>query len=237
MERPVLTFMKGESGKECRKKTGASPMEKKKKRVTPAAVAGIALCVIFIPIIIINLVLIISSYINPEELPGVFGIKPAVVLSGSMEPAIKPGDLIFIHDIRADELKKDDVICYLLSGKAVTHRIVEITAGEDGKRQYITQGDANNAEDQAAVSEQQIQGIWKGGRVEGMGDVILFMQSTIGMILFIICPLLLFFLWDIWCRHRMDKAEIARTAELEAELAALKSGREENDHRADTKEP
>ena len=90
---------------------------------------------------------------------------------------------------------------------------------------------------QTQVSEQQIQGIWKGGRVEGMGDVILFMQSTIGMILFIICPLLLFFLWDIWRRHRMDKAEIARTAELEAELAALKSGREENDHRADTKEP
>ncbi|UWP57992.1 signal peptidase I [Ruminococcus gauvreauii] len=212
-------------------------MEKKKKRVTPAAVAGIVLCVIFIPIIIINLVLIISSYINQEELPGVFGIKPAVVLSGSMEPAIKPGDLIFIHDIRADELKKDDVICYLLSGKAVTHRIVEITAGEDGKRQYITQGDANNAEDQAAVTEQQIQGIWKGGRVGGLGDVILFMQSTIGMILFIICPLLLFFLWDIWRRRRMDKAEIARTAELEAELAALKSRREENDHRADTKEP
>ncbi len=168
-------------------------MEKKKKRVTPAAVAGITLCVIFIPIIIINLVLIISSYINPGELPGVFGIRPAVVLSGSMEPAIKPGDLIFIHDIRADELKKDDVICYLLAGKAVTHRIVEITAGEDGKRQYITQGDANNAEDQAAVGEQQIQGIWKGGRVGGLGDVILFMQSTIGMILFIICPLLLFF--------------------------------------------
>ena len=212
-------------------------MEKKKKRVTPAAVAGIVLCVIFIPIIIINLVLIISSYINQEELPGVFGIKPAVVLSGSMEPAIKPGDLIFIHDIRADELKKDDVICYLLSGKAVTHRIVEITAGEDGKRQYITQGDANNAEDQAAVTEQQIQGIWKGGRVGGLGDVILFMQSTIGMILFIICPLLLFFLWDIWRRRRMDKADIARTAELEAELAALKSRREENDHRADTKEP
>ncbi|MCH1981799.1 signal peptidase I [Ruminococcus sp. OA3] len=212
-------------------------MEKKKKKITPAAVAGIVLCVIFIPIIIINLVLIISSYINPGELPGVFGIKPAVVLSGSMEPDIKPGDLIFIHDIGAEDLKKDDVICYLLSGKAVTHRIVDITTGENGKIQYITQGDANNAVDQAAVDEQQVQGVWKGGRVGGMGDVILFMQSTIGMILFIICPLLLFFLWDIWRRHRMDKEESARTAELEAELAALKSGKEGNDCTADTKEP
>ena len=81
-------------------------MEKKRKELHRQRWRGIALCVIFIPIIIINLVLIISSYINPGELPGVFGIRPAVVLSGSMEPAIKPGDLIFIHDIRADELKK-----------------------------------------------------------------------------------------------------------------------------------
>ena len=98
----------------------------------------------------------------------------------------------------------------------------------------VTQGDANNTADQQAVTADQIQGIWKGIRIGGLGDFVMFMQSTTGMILFIICPLLLFILWDIWRRWRLDKAEAARTAELEAELAALKANKAEAD--ADSRE-
>lgn len=187
------------------------------------------MCIIFIPVIIINLILIVSSYTNPEEIPGVFGVKPAVVLSGSMEPTIQAGDLIFIRKTDPNKLQKDDVICYLSSGKAITHRIADITTGEDGRLQFITRGDANNAEDQLPVTADQVQGIWKGGRIGGLGNFILFMQSTTGMILFIVCPLLLFFLWDIWHRRRLDKAENARTKELEAELNALRAGKEKPD--------
>ncbi len=52
-----------------------------------------------------------------------------------------------------------------------------------------------------------------------------------GMILFIICPLLLFFAWNVWRRRRLDKAEASRTAQLEAELAVLKR---EKDSRQET---
>lgn len=201
-------------------------MEKEhEKRFSLSSLAGDLLCIIFIPIIIINVILIAGSYIHPDELPGVFGIKPAVVLSGSMEPAIRTGDLIFIHSVDASDLKEGDVICYLSSGKAVTHRIVGVTTGEDGRPRYVTQGDANNAEDRLAVAEDQVQGIWKGARIGRMGDFILFMQTTTGMIIFIIGPLFLFFIWDIWRRRKQDRAEAARTAELEAELEALKKER------------
>ena len=199
-------------------------MDRTKKKNTLSGIVGIVMCIIFIPIIIMNLTLIINSYINPDELPGVFGIKPAIVLSGSMEPTIRTGDLIFIHSTDTQELKEGDVICYLTSGSAVTHRIAGIANGEDGLPRYVTRGDANNAEDRLPVTSEQVQGIWKGGRIGGLGNFILFMQTTAGMILFIVCPLLLFFVWDIWRRHRLDKAESARTAQLEAELAALKSG-------------
>lgn len=201
--------------------------QNKKKKISLSGVIGVLLCVIFIPVIVINLTLIISSYINPDEIPGVFGIKPAVVLSGSMEPTIQVGDLIFIHDADTEGLKEGDVICYLSSGQAVTHRITEVTTGEDGRSQYITQGDANNDKDQTAVTTDQIQGIWKGQRVAGIGNFLLFMQSTTGMLIFIVCPVLLFFIWDIWQRRRADKADAARTAELEAELEALKSGKKD----------
>lgn len=120
------------------------------------------MCVVFVPIIVVNLILIVNSYRNPDELPGVFGVKPAVVLSGSMEPAIETGDLILLRDTDPLALEKGDVICYLSSGKAVTHRIVGITAGEDGRPRYVTQGDANNAEDRLPVTPDQVQGIWLG---------------------------------------------------------------------------
>ena len=198
-------------------------MKPDKSRFSLATAAGVLLCIIFIPIILANILLIVNSYLHPDEMPGVLGIRPAVVLSGSMEPVIQTGDLIFLHDIDADDLEEGDVICYLSSGKAVTHRIVGMTSDGEGERRYITQGDANNAEDRLAVTSGQIQGIWRGGRIGGLGDFILFMQTTTGMILFIICPLLIFLLWDIWRRRRLDKAEAIRTAQLEAELAALKS--------------
>lgn len=194
----------------------------KARRITPSGVLGVVLCIVFIPLIVVNLALIIGSYLNPDKLPGVFGVRPAVVLSGSMDPAIQPGDLIFVDDCDPAALKEGDVVCYLSSGKAITHRIVSITEGDDGQPRLVTKGDANNAEDRLAVSFDQVQGQWKGVRVPGLGDAILFMQTPAGMILFIVVPLALFFAWDVWRRRRMDKAEAARAAQLEAELAALR---------------
>lgn len=210
-------------------------MESKKKRrmrkLKLSSVVGGILCVIFIPIIIVNCLLLFASFKHPDEMPGVFGIKPVIVLSGSMEPAIKTGDMIFLHKADPVKLQEGDVICYLSSGKAVTHRIAGILAGEDGEMRYVTKGDANNAEDRVAVTADQLEGIWKGGRIPGAGRLILFMQSSIGMLVFIICPLLLFLLWDIWKRRSLDRAEAARTAELqaelEAELEALKAQKKE----------
>lgn len=201
---------------------GSRMTQAKARRITPSGVLGVVLCIVFIPLIVVNLALIIGSYLNPDKLPGVFGVRPAVVLSGSMDPAIQPGDLIFVDDCDPAALKEGDVVCYLSSGKAITHRIVSITEGDDGQPRLVTKGDANNAEDRLAVSFDQVQGQWKGARVPGLGDAILFMQTPAGMILFIVVPLALFFAWDVWRRRRMDKAEAARAAQLEAELAALR---------------
>ena len=65
---------------------------------------------IFIPVIVINLTLIISTYTKPGEMPGVFGVKPAIVLSGSMEPEILTGDMIFLHKTDPDLLQTRDVL-------------------------------------------------------------------------------------------------------------------------------
>lgn len=197
-------------------------------------VINIVLCVILIPIILINVTVIISSYIHPDEIPGIFGFKPVAVLSGSMEDTFMTGDLIFVEKTDTGSLKENDVICYLLDGQAVTHRIVGVEQGEDGGVSYITRGDANNTEDQDTVKPEQIQGIWNGVHLAGLGDFVIFLSSTTGMILFIVCPILLLIIWDVIYRWRADKKEKSRSAELEAELNALKAA--QNGQRAEQEE-
>ena len=199
---------------------------KEKAGRTALNVVGAVLLVSFIPVIILNLLLIVNSYQHPDDIPGAFGIKPVIVLSGSMEPAIKTGDLIFLHKAEPSELKEGDVICYLTSGKAVTHRIIEVTVSEDGGIGFITQGDANNVEDRLVVKTDQIQGIWNGGRIGGVGKMMMSMQSPVGLMAAILCPVLLLLFFEIWLKRREDREELLRgeqeRAKLEAELEAMK---------------
>lgn len=199
---------------------------KKKKSGLVGSIIGGVLCVILIPIIVVNIILIVNTYINPDSIPGVFGIRPVIVLSGSMEPEFMTGDLIFVQDVNVNELKEDDVICYMEDGAAVTHRIVKVTK-ENGTTRYTTRGDANNSEDQKQVEQSQVQGIYKGKRIPGAGDAVMFMQSTTGMILFIVCPIVLLIAWDIVYRRKIDKVEREERRKLEKELEELRKTKEE----------
>ena len=193
----------------------------KKKRGLVGTIIGIILCIILIPIIIINIILIVNTYIHPENIPGVFGMRPVIVLSGSMEPEFMSGDLIFIQDGDVEQLKEGDIICYMEDGAAVTHRIEAVTE-ENGAVRYTTRGDANNTDDQKQVEQSQIQGIYKGRKISGAGDAVMFMQSTTGMILFFVCPIVLLILWDIIYRRKIDKEEREERGRLEKELEELR---------------
>lgn len=197
----------------------------KRKGKKAGNILGIILCIILIPIIIVNVILIVNTYLRPEKIPGVFGIRPVIVLSGSMEPEFLPGDLIFIQDTTAAGLKEGDVICYMEDGAAVTHRIMAVNE-EDGAVRYTTRGDANNSDDQKQVEQSQIQGIYKGKKITGAGNVVMFMQSTTGMILFIVCPIILLIVWDIIYRRKADKEDREERKRLEKELEELRRTRE-----------
>ncbi|WP_270296633.1 signal peptidase I [Eggerthella sinensis] len=216
--------MKG-SASQVRRVSNRGSSRGRARGISASGIVGLVLCIVFVPVILVNAALIAGSFLHPDELPGVFGVKPAVVLSGSMEPTIQTGDLIAVTDCDPTALHEGDVVCYLSSGKAITHRIASVTTGEDGQLRYVTQGDANNAADRLPVTVDQVQGVWNGMRLPGAGNAILFMQTPAGMVLFIVCPLALFFAWDVWRRRRLDKAEEARTAQLERELAALREER------------
>ena len=83
--------------------------------------------ILFIVIVTVGITIIYKSYSEPNEIPAVFGWKPFIVLSGSIEDTIMPGDLILTKEIDALELKKGDVISFRTNKYTViTHRIINI---------------------------------------------------------------------------------------------------------------
>eukprot|EP00727_Mastigamoeba_balamuthi_P011446 m51a1_g6924 putative signal peptidase complex catalytic subunit sec11c isoform x1 (183) ;mRNA; r:162645-163372 len=92
-----------------------------------------------------------------------------VVLSGSMEPAFRRGDLLFLTLFGADaarELRSGDVIVYKLPGQdiPIVHRITAVHQDPKGRVRYLTKGDANPVDDRGLyrtslwVSREQIIG-------------------------------------------------------------------------------
>ena len=84
----------------------------------------------------------------------IFGVAPYTVLSGSMEPNIPVGSLIYVKKVTAADLHVNDPVTYTLeSGLVVTHRIIEVIPDEDDPTvvRYRTKGDANNDADGTPV--------------------------------------------------------------------------------------
>ena len=191
-------------------------------------VIGTILCVILLPILIINLTLIIKSYTNADEVPSVGGWFPMIVLTDSMYPEIKSGDLILCHTIEAEEVKEGDVITFydpMGNGTSVvTHRVLSVNA--DGS--FVTKGDNNNVEDQVAVEPGDLIGAYR-SRIPGAGNVAMFMQSTPGLIVCIACPIALIIGWDALRRKKYEKEKQKDTDALLAELEALRAMKAEKE--------
>ena len=189
-------------------------------------IVGIVLCALLIPLLIVNVTLIIKSYTNPEEVPKLGGYAPMIVLSPSMEPSIKKGDLIFVKTIDASEVQVDDVITFfdaeLGDGKITTHKVIE-KYEENGTLYFRTKGDNNNSADRLPVPAGDLVGIYTGFRLPGMGSVAMFMQTTAGLIVCVFVPLVLLVGWDIFRRRRHEKNNQQDTEALLAELEALKA--------------
>ncbi len=202
-------------------------MEKEKASLTHniLTVIGTILCVILVPILIINLILIVKSFTNKDEVPSVGGIFPLIVLTDSMYPEIEAGDLIINKTIEPEEVKVGDVISFFdPAGNGttiVTHRVIEITS-ENGEIAFRTKGDYNNTEDKLPVPGEDLVGIYQ-SRIPAAGNVAMFMQTTTGLIVCVVLPIVLLVAYDVIRRHIYEKNKKADTDALLAELEALRA--------------
>ena len=205
-------------------------MKKAKNRTALSVtlnVIGVILIIVLVPVLLLNLTLIIKSYTNKDEVPSFGGYLPMIVLTDSMSPTIYSGDLVIDHTVDTATLKVGDIISYFdpesQSGDSiVTHRITEVTKDEEGNLAFLTKGDFNNAADKTPVPADKVVGIYM-FRIPNGGDVAMFMQTTTGLIVCVVVPLVLLIAYDVIRRKLYDKKNKPDTDALMAELEALKA--------------
>ena len=189
---------------------------------------SIIVIILLLPILFVNGVILINSLVNPDKIPSFFGWKPFIVLSGSMETEIFPGDLAVVKDMGTDNLKVNDVIAFKSGDIVITHRIVEIK-NDEGQVKYITKGDNNNTEDVGFVLPKDVEGVYQ-FKISGLGNVAMFLQTPTGMLACLSIPLLLLIVLHMK-ESKEDRQYIKEKAnkqrEMEQEIEELKRKNEE----------
>lgn len=86
--------------------------------------------------------------------PNVFGYKPLIVLSGSMEPTYKKQSIIYYKKVEREDIKIGDIITFKGNkNELISHRIVDIENDS-----FTTRGDANKVNDIDKVNYNNIYG-------------------------------------------------------------------------------
>lgn len=108
-------------------------------------------------IILILVLFVTLAFAFPEAI----GAKEALIVSsGSMEPVIPTGAVIWVYDAKPEQIVEGDVITF--SPEAgdtdkdyTTHRVVEVR-NNSGQVSFITKGDANEDPDPSPVGASQL---------------------------------------------------------------------------------
>jgi len=156
--------------------------------------------------------------------------RTLTVLSGSMRPWMKPGDIVVDTPMRASDLREGQIITYHLPGgnrTLVTHRVVRIIKA--GEHPVIeTKGDANNAKDPVAQLDESR--LWRARLVvPKVGYALNAMRSPkMRIIGSVLAPILLLGVWllRIWGKRKDEDADdttaVSDPALVDAEVVAAR---------------
>ena len=138
---------------------------------------------------------------DDQNVASILGYTPLVVETDSMKPTFESGDLIFIKKCDTSKLNEGDIITFhtIIDNQYAlnTHRIQKIDEA-NGVRSYTTIGDNNNGiADQHVISDGDIVGKYI-GHVSGLGKVMNFLSSSMGFLIVIVLPMLLFFIYQVY---------------------------------------
>lgn len=148
---------------------------------------------ILFAIVLVGFIIVVCLQRFSDNKISFFNYRMFTVISGSMEPKYKIGDVLISKEVDPATIKVGDTVSYLgtagdFKDKVITHEVVSIGKDNDGKYLFHTKGLANLVED-PIISESQIYGvvIYKSIILSIIYRIV---GTTIGFYLFIILPLL-----------------------------------------------
>ena len=163
---------------------------------------------------------------DTNQVASLAGYTPLTVASDSMSPTFRAGDLIIIRKCDPETLKEGDIVTFHTSINNEfalnTHRITEIQ-DLGGARNYVTKGDNNELADIHMIADGDIVGKYV-CHLAGFGKVMSFLSSSLGFLLVIVLPLLIFFIYQVYhlitVSIDLKKAIAVETAREQAQAAA-----------------
>lgn len=165
------------------------------------------------------------------------GFTPLSVVSDSMAPTFQAGDLIIIRSCDPASLKEGDIVTFhtIINNEFAlnTHRIAEIQ-GQADARSYVTKGDNNDIADIHMITDGDIVGKYV-ARLPHFGRVVEFLSSSMGFLLVIVLPLLIFFVYQVYhlvtvsidLKKALAVESIRQGGQAEDMLAAAAKAKEE----------
>lgn len=137
---------------------------------------------------------------DATKVASIAGYSPLTVLTDSMAPTFQQGDLIIIKKVDTQTLQVGDIICFhtIINNEFAlnTHRIQSIEDNGSG-RSYVTKGDNNSVEDMHRIIDGDIVGKYV-GKLKYFGKVIEFLTGSVGFLLVIVVPMLIFFVYQLY---------------------------------------
>ena len=134
--------------------------------------------------------------------PTLWGQKPLVVISGSMESTLKVGSILYYHKTDIDKFNQNDILVFQSKDHIISHRIVDKT-----KNGFITKGDANNGNDSNEIKNNQVLGKGTNWCIPFLGYYADFIYSH-KYLLFISIIILAIDLYNDWYKEYRKKRSL-----------------------------
>ena len=181
---------------------------------------------VFLVFVIVSaaVVTILTLTSKKDGIPNIFGYSPFSILTPSMEPTLKVGDIAICKHVDSNtELNKDDIIAFrtTIQGNKVivTHRIVSITKLDDGTSVIATKGDNNDVSDANTITREDVVGIYTNKKFRLLGYVLEFIRNKWVFLFLVILPLAILFILELveLIKDFVQNEEIKRKEEEEKE--------------------
>lgn len=161
---------------------------------------------VLVLLVVICAAVFIQTKVNPDKIPSIFGYKPFVVLSGSMETEIFKGDLVVTREVDIVAIQKNDIVAFRdKENHVVTHRVVDII-DVNGEKRLVTKGDNNNNNDSDTVSMKDVEGKYL-FKLGGFGNLVMLMQEPLTLVVVLVVILVVGGVWMMLGKNKLSKDE------------------------------